>query len=53
MLRWREEVTANPYITIEEWIETYGSENKTGKKGMIYKDEAVSIVEKTRLKNYE
>ena len=53
MVRWREEVSANPYITIEEWIETYGSENKTGKKGMIYKDEAVSIVEKTRLKNYE
>ena len=26
-----EEVSANPYITIEEWIETYGSENKTGK----------------------
>ena len=53
VVRWREEVSANPYITIEEWIETYGSENKTGKKGMIYKDEAVSIVEKTRLKNYE
>lgn len=53
VVRWIEEVLANPYITIEEWIETYGLENKTGKKGMIYKDEAISIIEKTRLKNYE
>ena len=46
----REEVTANPYITIEEWIELR-SENKTGKAGMIYKDEAVSIENKTKTMN--
>jgi len=47
---WREAVLENPYISLNEWYDYLGSENK---QGAIYKDEAENILKKTSLKNFE
>jgi len=43
----------NYYSSLNDWIDSFGTENKTGQQGMIYKDQAKSISEKLQLKNYE
>jgi DNA polymerase-3 subunit delta' len=51
--QWRELVLENKFIDINDWIDTFGIENKTGQQGSIYIDEATSIQRKLSLKNYE
>ena len=51
--QWRELVLKNKFIDINDWIDTFGVENKTGQQGSIYIDEATSIQRKLSLKNYE
>ena len=51
--QWRELILSNPYISINDWIDSFGTENKTGQQGSIYIDEAASIQRKLILKNYE
>ena len=51
--KWRQLVLSNKYISINDWIDFFGTENKTGKQGSIYIDEAASIQRKLSLKNYE
>ena len=51
--QWRELVLENKFININDWIDTFGIENKTGQQGSIYIDEATSIQRKLSLKNYE
>ena len=51
--QWRELVLENKFIDINDWIDTFGGENKTGQQGSIYIDEATSIQRKLSLKNYE
>ena len=50
---WRSFVLTNPYSSIQDWVEVLKNENKSGQRGMIYKDQAYSINEKIRLKSYE
>ena len=47
---WRKAIIKNPYISLNEWYDYLGSENK---QGAIYKDEAENIQKKTSLKNFE
>ena len=51
--QWREIFARNPYLSLSDWIDSFGTENKTGQQGSIYKDEAISIHKKLSLKNYE
>ena len=51
--KWREMVNPNPYLSLNTWIDSFGTENKTGQQGVIYKDEAINIHKKIILKNYE
>ena len=50
---WREFVKENIYGSLNDWIDSFGSENKAGQQGAIYKDESTSIHNKLSLKNYE
>ena len=43
----------NYYSSLNDWIDSFGTENKTGQQGTIYKDEANNIHKKLSLKNYE
>ena len=47
---WRETVTANPYITYNQWLEQMGSENK---QGGIFVEESKEILNKLSFKTYE
>tara|TARA_B100001758_G_C18410472_1_gene615275 strand:- start:1640 stop:2791 length:1152 start_codon:yes stop_codon:yes gene_type:complete len=51
--QWRKIVNVNPYLSLNNWINSFGTENKTGQQGTIYKDEVINIYKKIRLKNYE
>lgn len=51
--RWRDFILKNVYGSINNWINTFGTENKKGEKGAIYKDEAISIQKKISLKHFE
>ncbi len=51
--QWRDFITNNYYGTLNDWIDSFGTENKTGQQGSIYKDEANNIHKKLSLKNYE
>jgi DNA polymerase-3 subunit delta' len=51
--QWRGIFARNPYLSLSDWIDSFGIENKTGQQGSIYKDEAISIHKKLSLKNYE
>ena len=46
-------VLKNIYGSLNDWIETIEIKNKNIEKGTIYKDEAVSIQKKLRLKKFE
>jgi DNA polymerase-3 subunit delta' len=50
---WRDFILKNIYGSLNNWIDTFGTDNKTGEKGSIYKDEAISIHKKLALKNFE
>jgi len=51
--QWREFIADNYYGSLNDWIDSFGTENKTGQQGSIYKDEANNIHKKLSLKNYE
>lgn len=51
--QWRDFITNNYYGSLNDWIDSFGTENKTGQQGSIYKDEANNIHKKLSLKNYE
>ena len=51
--KWRDFITNNYYGSLNSWIDSFGTENKTGQQGTIYKDEANNIHKKLSLKNYE
>ena len=51
--KWRDFITNNYYGSLNGWIDSIGTENKTGQQGTIYKDEANNIHKKLSLKNYE
>ena len=47
---WRETITANPYITYNQWLERMGGDNK---QGGIFVDESKEILNKLSFKTYE
>ena len=49
---WRDFILKNKYASLNDWIDTFGLDNKKGEKGVIYKDEAISIYKKLSLKNF-
>jgi len=51
--QWRKFIADNYYSSLNDWIDSFGTENKTGQQGKIYVDEAKKIHEKLSLKNYE
>ena len=51
--QWRDFITNNYYGSLNGWIDSFRTENKTGQQGTIYKDEANNIHKKLSLKNYE
>ena len=48
--QWRERVLENPYLSLTQWYQHLGAENK---QGVIYKYEAEQLQKKVTLKNYE
>jgi DNA polymerase-3 subunit delta' len=48
--QWREIVLENPYLSLTQWYQHLGAENK---QGVIYKYEAEQLQKKVTLKNYE
>ena len=51
--QWRNFIMDNYYSSLNDWIDSFGTENKTGQQGAIYKHEADNIHKKLSLKNYE
>ena len=51
--QWRKFITRNYYGSLNGWVDSFGTENKTGQQGTIYKDEANNLQKKLSLKNYE
>jgi len=51
--QWRNFIMDNYYSSPNDWIDSFGTENKTGQQGTIYKHEADNIHKKLSLKNYE
>ena len=50
---WKDLVLKNPYVSLNDWIGLFDSENKSGNTGKIYADQATRIRELVSLKNYE
>tara|TARA_B110000459_G_scaffold175325_1_gene198634 strand:- start:1150 stop:2310 length:1161 start_codon:yes stop_codon:yes gene_type:complete len=53
VIKWREEVLKNPYLSLDNWFDVFSSDNKTGKTGYIYTHESESLHQKLALKHYE
>jgi len=51
--QWRDFIMDNYYSSLNDWIDSFGTENKTGQQGAIYKHEADNIHKKLSFKNYE
>ena len=51
--QWRKFIADNYYYSLNDWIDSFGTENKAGQQGTIYVDEAKNIHKKLSLKNYE
>ena len=51
--KWRRFILKNPYQSLHNWIDTFGTENKKAERGSIYKDEANLIHKKLALKSFE
>ncbi len=47
---WRSQVLANPYFSLNMWLDALGAENK---QGSIYTEEAREIIRKLNLKTFE
>lgn len=47
---WREKVLADPYFSLNEWLEDIGAEKK---QGSIFADESAEIIKKLNLKTFE
>lgn len=47
---WRKAMAENPYLNINQWLQSIGAENK---QGNITKDECTNIVKKLSLKTFE
>jgi len=50
---WRDFILKNMYASLNGWIDMFGTQNKMGAKGAIYKDETVVIHKKLALKSFE
>ncbi|HPO65135.1 MAG TPA: DNA polymerase III subunit [Bacteroidales bacterium] len=50
MVQWRTALTSNPYLTLNQWVETIGSENK---QASIFEAESSRILEKVMYKPFE
>lgn len=50
LAEWREAVSANPYLDLQEWYEMLGMENK---QGLISVDESADIIKSLTLKSFE
>ncbi len=48
--QWREALSDNPYLEINDWLQAIGAENK---QGNINKEECVNIMRKLQLKSFE
>ena len=46
--QWRNFIMDNYYSSLNDWIDSFGVENKTGQQGAIYKHEADNIHKKLR-----
>ena len=53
VIQWREEVLQNPYINLNQWLDVFSSDNKSGKTGYIYTHESENLHKKLALKHYE
>ena len=51
--KWRNFIIDNYYNSLNDWIDSFSTENKIGQQGIIYKNEADNIRKKLSLKNYE
>ncbi|MCB9295922.1 MAG: ATP-binding protein [Lewinellaceae bacterium] len=47
---WRQAVSENPYLDVNQWLQSIGAENK---QGNITKEECVNIIKKFSLKTFE
>ena len=50
---WREAILKNPYLSVNDWVDFFNTDNKAGNPGYIYKDEANLLNKKLLLKNFE
>ena len=50
LTHWRQAVAENPYLDVNQWLQTIGAENK---QGNITKEECVNIIKKLSLKTFE
>lgn len=53
VISFRKFILKNPYQSLNSWINDIGGENKKGEQGVVYKDEALLINQKIKLKNFE
>ena len=51
--QWRNFITNNYYGSLNCWINSFGTQSKSGQQGKIYKDESSEIHKKLSFKNYE
>ncbi len=47
---WRQAIEENPYLNVNQWLQSIGAENK---QGNINKDECLNIIRKLNLKSFE
>lgn len=50
LTQWRTAILENPYLNINQWLQSIGAENK---QGNINKDECLQIIKKLSLKTFE
>ncbi len=50
LVNWRQAITENPYLGLNQWLQSIGAENK---QGNITKEECVNIIKKLGLKTFE
>ena len=50
LVQWRAALAENPYLNVNDWLQSIGAENK---QGNISKEECLAIVKKLSLKSFE
>ena len=50
LANWRQAISENPYLDVNQWLQSIGAENK---QGNITKEECVNIIKKLGLKTFE